>query len=986
MMVVVPTDLPMTGPLIGRGDELASLIAGALDPTSPGAVLLSGDAGVGKTRLLYELRQHATSSGWRALVGHCLDFGDTPLPFLPFGEVFARLEGDSPELADVVAQDHPPVTWLMPGRRLPDVHGSDGRRVDRTELFEAVHATLDHLGRTTPLLLVVEDVHWADQSTRELLSFLFARRFSTRVSLVVSYRSDDLHRRHPLRASAAEWTRAPGVRRIALTPLANSDVRILVRSLHPGSLRERDLQLLVERSEGNAFFAEELVAATGTGSGALPDDLADLLLLRLDQLEDSARLVVRVASVAGRRVAHELLARVVGLEEVTLDEALRAAVERNVLVATGSDNYAFRHALLAEAVYDDLLPGERVRLHAAYVDALLDGELVGSAGEVARHARAAHDTPVAIRMSIRAGDEAMAVAGPVEASRHYEVALELIANVEVMAPGTEPIDVVDLTVRASEASSAAGHPHRAMAIIEDRLRRTPDGSPGRVLLLVALAQAALQSDSSVDPLALTTEALQLVPDQPRTPLRARVLTVHAHANADRDRDDDAARWGAQALALARDLQLADLEADAAMTLARLEERTGDPEESRTELERIVGEARAAGDGAAELRALMHLGGLHLEQGALSVALDHFRSGSERAHTIGRPWAPYGLDARMMAGIVAYQCGDWAEADRIADVSGQAPPAMAEAALSAVGMATAAGRGDERALGVLPYVRPWWRRDGLIAILSGAAAIDLHGDRGDLDAALASYEEVVSTVGALWQLADFQAVIRLSGLVLGQLASAAPRSSGAERVELSRRGDDLVAAAGRAAALSGRRVKTRGPEGAAWISRVRAEQLRLRWLTGVEPPSEEDLVSQWQECVYAFTRYPHAFELARSQARLAAALSAAGRTVEARPHVDAARATAKRLDARPLATELRSLGAIGQVHRQLASRLDEALTPREREILELVAQGRSNREIGGQLYISSKTASVHVSNILAKLGAGGRTEAAAIARRRGLLSR
>jgi len=311
--------------------------------------------------------------------------------------------------------------------------------------------------------------------------------------------------------------------------------------------------------------------------------------------------------------------------------------------------------------------------------------------------------------------------------------------------------------------------------------------------------------------------------------------------------------------------------------------------------------------------------------------------------------------------------------------------MAEAALSAVGMATAAGRGDVRGLDLLLHIRPWWERDGLIAILSGGAAIDLHGDRGDVAAALASYDEVVGTVGTLWQMPDFQAVIRLAGLMLGQLASSVPRSSGAERVGLARRGEDLVAAARRAATRSGRRVKSRGPEGEAWISRVRAEHLRLRWLTGVEPPTEGELVAQWQECVDAFGRYPHVFELARSRSRLAAALSAAGRNGEARPHADAARATAKSLDARPLAAELRALGGTAQGLRQPASRIDEALTPREHEILELVAQGRSNREIGGQLYISAKTVSVHVSNILAKLDAGGRTEAAAIARRRGMLA-
>ena len=137
--------------------------------------------------------------------------------------------------------------------------------------------------------------------------------------------------------------------------------------------------------------------------------------MRLDQLDDDARLVVRAAAVSGRRVPHLLLERVVDGQVDRLDTALRAAVERNVLVPMGRDGYAFRHALLAEAVYDDLLPGERVRLHTAYAKALQQGGVGGTAAELARHARAANDLVTAVRASIAAGDEAMAVAGPDEA-------------------------------------------------------------------------------------------------------------------------------------------------------------------------------------------------------------------------------------------------------------------------------------------------------------------------------------------------------------------------------------------------------------------------------------------------------------------------------------------------------------------------------------------------------------------------------------------
>ncbi len=250
-----------------------------------------------------------------------------------------------------------------------------------------MHALFDAAAAEAPLLLVIEDTHWADQSTRDLLGFLFTRSFTHPVALVASYRSDDLHRRHPLRRQVAEWSRLQTVDRLALAPLPDDAVRQLVAELAPERLGEPELAGIIGRAEGNAFFVEELVAS---GAGAwVPDDLADLLLVRLDRLSDEARQVVRIASVAGRKVTHSLLEAAAELPAAELDAGIRQAVEMNVLVA-GSKTYSFRHALLGEAVYDDLLPGERVRLHGQYVAALAAGGR-GTAAEMARHARRAMD-------------------------------------------------------------------------------------------------------------------------------------------------------------------------------------------------------------------------------------------------------------------------------------------------------------------------------------------------------------------------------------------------------------------------------------------------------------------------------------------------------------------------------------------------------------------------------------------------------------------
>jgi tetratricopeptide (TPR) repeat protein len=728
MMGGVATHL-LTTPLVGRDKELSELeqLAGLASGSPSGTVLLSGDAGVGKTRLLTELQRRAEEAGRRTVVGHCLDFGDSALPYLPFTEMLGRLAQESPGFVTAVTETHPAVRHLLPGQRLLRA-GEDAEDVARTELFETVHAVLERLAEATPLLVLLEDLHWADRSTRDLLAFLFQRRFTGPVSLVASYRSDDLHRRHPLRVSVAQWTRIPGVHRLHLEPLSDKSVRRLARALHVGSLSEAELQAIVSRAEGNAFFAEELVAATELGDVSLPEDLASLLLVRVDQLGEDARQVVRAASCAGRRVSHALLAEVVDLAPARLDDALRESVDSFVLVPSGS-SYAFRHALLGEAVYDDLLPGERVRLHAAFVEALCTLGGQGTAAELARHARAAHDVETAIRASIEAGDDAMAVGGPDDAAGHYETALELLgaagggAGVRTDDHG-RAVDLVSLTARAGDALIASGNPHRALQLVGDQLARLSADAPplDRARLLLALATAALMADSDVDALELTTEAMTLIGAEP-TPLRARAAGVHAQANAERNRVDEAVRWAGEAVQLGRRLGLPRLVLDGATTLAGLEEQAGDPERSRRTLEQIVAQARADGDVGAELRGLHHLGALSFEVGRLDEAAKAYAAASARAAASGRPWAPYGFDARMMAALTAYVTGRWDETLRICDVSGESPPGLAEAMLASVALAVSAGRGDRTVLPELERLRPWWERDGLIALQCASAAID-----------------------------------------------------------------------------------------------------------------------------------------------------------------------------------------------------------------------------------------------------------------------
>jgi predicted ATPase len=476
----VPDSAPSTPTLVGRGEELAALDRLLADAsTGVRAVLLAGDAGVGKTRLLTELRARAARSGWRVLVGHCLDFGGDWVPYLPFREAFGQLAAEAPQLAEDLRAASPALARLLPARAsggpVPVAGGEDQGAMSRSRLLEDVQHSLERLSSSAPVLLVLEDVHWADPSTRELLSLLLARASGGRSLLVASYRADDLHRRHPLRADLARWTRAPGVQRLHLRPLPDDDVRSLVRELDPVGLAAGAVDGIVARAEGNAFFIEELVAAAQRGEQVLSPDVSDVLLLRLDVLDPTTRTVLRAMSVAGRRVSHDLLAQVLAGEAADLDAALRSAVDHNVVVA-GPEGYAFRHALLAEAVYDDLLPGERVRWHGAYAAVLAalppERRSLGSSAQLARHALAAADRPTAVAAGVRAGEEAMAVGGPAEASRHYEQVLALLAEQEL--PG---VDVVEVTLRACESAVAAGDLQRALAHVQAQLDALPVTHP-----------------------------------------------------------------------------------------------------------------------------------------------------------------------------------------------------------------------------------------------------------------------------------------------------------------------------------------------------------------------------------------------------------------------------------------------------------------------------------------------------------------------------
>ena len=520
---------------VGREAELKALCAAVarLGSGETVAVLIGGEAGVGKTRLLGEMAHMADASGARVITGGCVALAAESLPYAPFTqavEILATELGVAGVERLVGAGGRADLARLVPELRQAGDESRPASASDRAVLFQAVLRILQGVGATTPLVVVVEDLHWADASSRLLLSFLIGRLRGS-VLVVATYRSDELHRRHSLRPLLAEAARDERVVRIELAPLQPGEVAEQLESIAGHRPPPAVVAAVVERAEGNPFFAEELLAAGG--GPQLPPGLADVLAARLAALPQAASGIVRVAAVAGRRVGHDLLAAVGGTEPSDLVVALREATFHHVLVAGPHDAYAFRHALLQEAAYGELLPGERVSLHSAYAAVLAAhpewaASQAGAAAELAHHYAAARDPARALTASVTAAGAAVDSYAPGEAHALYEQALALWHQAPEPA-ALAGCDEAQLLERCADSAMLAGATRRASELVRSAIKQLdPERNPVRVALLywrlARLLWASLEGEAS---LAAHHTAVELMPTEP-SPERALILAAQAH--------------------------------------------------------------------------------------------------------------------------------------------------------------------------------------------------------------------------------------------------------------------------------------------------------------------------------------------------------------------------------------------------------------------------------------------------------------------------
>ncbi|MFB4278842.1 AAA family ATPase [Nonomuraea sp. MTCD27] len=954
----------VNGLLVGRSSELARLarvLQSAADGVA-GVALVGGDAGIGKTRLITELAAEARERGFNVLVGQCAELGDA-LPYLPLADA---LRGAEPGVREAAAA-HP-----MLGQLLPGTESAPSTGLTQQRLFGSL---LGLLADVQPVLFVIEDLHWADRSTRDLLVFLSRMVQTERVCVVGTYRTDDLHRRHPLRSVLAELKRLPTVTNVELGPLGSGEMSDYVATL--GEVDAQELGLIVSRADGNPFYAEELFAAMAEGD-SLPDGLASLLMSRVEVLSEAGQRVLRAAAVAGRRVEDELLREVSGLPLAEFEEAVREIVSRGLLRVHGY-GYAFRHALLQEAVYTDLLPGERTRLHAAFA------RLLSSPAELAHHYLAGHDLAGALAASVEAGREAERVGAPAEAHRHYDRALGLWDRVDDAARLAGE-GRAELAFRSAVMAADSGDNHRAVV----QLRALPQTSE----VSERLAYYLSEMDDRPGAVAAAERAVESAGDQVAL---ARALATYARALLWTARHQDVEAMCARALETARAAGARDAEVGALLTLATFVEHRGDVARAHELVETAM--AEPSGDLAMDLRARFHHARIHHEQGLLTQAAEVADDGIRMALGNGLKWSTYGTDLRFLRFLIHYVAGEWDQAESVAAGFGARVGTLQEATLSSFALFIEVARDLPAVEGRLSWLRPFWSDELAVYMSRGLAAEHSlwHGDpAGALDHVRAALAPLIEgdvgvlrpTAIGLWALAE-----------LGTTEGA----------------DELLARA-RLAVEAGPMGQGghMGPEGRAWALRVEAEWQRVHGRLDVE---------LWRRVVEAFD-FGFVYETARARWRLAEALLVAGDREAAQAEWELARETAGKLRAVPLESALQDFGRRarfagvggmsggagggrqggGQGGAQSGGRGggqsggqsggqggglsgghgDGGLTAREVEVLRLVAEGLTNREIAERLFIAQKTVSVHVSNILGKLSVSTRTQAAAAARQRGLL--
>jgi DNA-binding CsgD family transcriptional regulator/predicted negative regulator of RcsB-dependent stress response len=970
---------------VGRVGELAELEQARreADGGQPVVVMVGGDSGVGKTRLVSEfLSRH--DSGALVLQGSASLQADGELPYAPLLSA----------LRPLVRRRHPALSALGRASRsalaalLPDLEDGEPapERNDpsaQLRLFDALLDLLDLCSEEHGLVMILEDMHWADRSTRAFVSFLARTLREERVMVLLTYRADELHRRHALRPLLAELERLDLVRRIDLTPFDRAELAEALADILGDEPSPQLVERVFARSEGNPLYTEELLAAGLDGRGAAPRSLRDAFLLRIERLGPETQRAVRAIAV-GRMLDEATISELIDADHESLHGALREAVDEQVLIACEEARLGFRHALLREAVYDDLLPGERGELHLAlaqlYEDRM-EGQIeLEPATMIASHYAAAGDQPAALRATVQAALAAREVHAHGETADLAERALELWPRVPE-ASTMLPLDHVELLTLAAEAHAVGGDRARGEVLLRHALEELDPKLDARrySALLAKLARTEWQLNRGLEGVETAQRALSMLPDDEVSPERVALVAWLARTRFLRGRFRDAIEDAEEALAEAVAIGDRRAQGEVLNTLGMARIALGHVDQGVEDLRGAVAIAKehedddAISNAYSNLASVLSHGGRTLE--ALAIAQEGLAATPRRA-TRSRDWMTLSL------ADVEFDSGDWRAArEHVRSVSAHiVGTALLFRQIRSAELAL--GEGDLEAATrclealeehVIGTSQPQWI--GAFGTLMGELLRRQH----DLIAARTALAQALDRLEVCTD--DVMQIASISAVGLRVEADIAQRArdlreKADERDALSRARIHMQRV--RAAAQEG------GPVARAWREMGAAELARAR---GKDDPR------LWLKAAEAWAALTRPYYAAIARWRAAQAYVEGGERAEAAEVAALALTTARELGSRWLVDELTGLAERARLDLDRGAAADHppasddedsddpfGLTARERQVLALLAEGATNRQIGNALFMAEKTASVHVSRILSKLGVRSRTQAAAVAHR------
>jgi DNA-binding NarL/FixJ family response regulator len=921
---------------IGRTAELGALMERyrAASQGQGSVVLVGGAAGIGKTRLITAFLTALGPEGERVAIGHCLEYAASPLG--PFCDVLQQLVDLHPDVLDGARAIASALTSLISssdGGARETMRALD--EFDKRRQYGAFAQALQRFGEREVVTLIVEDAHWADLASLELLQFLAGRIASTRSLLIVTYRSDELHRTHPLAAALGKLTRGEAVWRIQLKTMTTSEIGSLIGAtvegrfaIGPGVVRRID-----ELADGNPLFAEELVKhvvesdARSAADVDLPLSLRDLVFERLSRFTDVEQALLSTAAVIGAEFNVALLGTVANRTADEVITTIRRARAQQLIIEQGAEpvQYAFRHALIREVLYRELLTDEARRLHervAMELERLDETELRVDA--LAYHWWGARHAEKAAMYNELAGDRAVGVGAFADAATLYERALGDVGHEARSSRAA-------ISTKLGEALFSAGDPKRAAHALE-----------------LALSEYEVLGDV-----------------ERSARLCARIcVQYHLLSNSEQCR-----RWAVRAAEMIRSRPESAVKAEVIGAITGELAWLDDTELAATYLAELTRPDMLTMP-VARMYYYSARGALRFHEGSVHEGLKDCRRAVEIADESGVPHAPIFTRSNLAWLATDAGLGDVAlraceDSVRVAHESGLA---FREAAALAVHAQARLNSGElERARALveeemalaIDIETPLIQR----LLLPVAIPLGLRLERPDLVRPFARVDfverglalgefEVAGAAAAITELyvhegrfADASALLHRSLPILTRVRGP---GKGAPF------GLVLIAGYGKRADIPIARAELE-----AWACNS-ASLVAQAYLALFDAFALRE--SEPRESVSSAARSAQLFADIGWPSRQAQALELAGTTAAA---LEIYRRTGDVAGTRRLEAAL--------AVRNRRGRVKDALTPREREIAALVAAGKSNRAIAEALVLSERTVESHVAAILSKLHVASRSE-------------